>query len=204
MEIGNLSEIISAITACGALSAAIVAALYAKKQAESGQEQILAVNKQIDQVQEQLIIEQKRDIDAKAQEAKNQASAIASWVETCESYGNRVIVENTSITPVRDVQVKVTTRTTSWNSETKKYDVHWHEGEVLKIHVVPPGKYVFVYNGPVKDRNEKSWEYGIPYSTLKTPSRPVLDSPKWSVESLAFTDATGRRWEQGPQGLNEI
>ncbi|WP_326502564.1 hypothetical protein [Rothia nasimurium] len=205
--LGNLSEIISALTAAAALIAAIFAARYAKGQMEAGKEQLVAVNKQIDQMQHQLTIEQQRDFAAQEQLERTQASAIASWVETCDRFSNRVIIENTSVTPVKDVQVTVNTRLSYWHPAEKTYKPTFNEKVKLDVPVVPPGKYSFEYRpNPGKEKSLKAidwhWAYGQPYSNTATPSHPVLNSPKWMVTELIFTDATGMTWVQDHEGLH--
>lgn len=191
MELGNLSEITGALTAVAAFIAAVAAARYAKGQLESSNEQLLEVQKQVQ-------IEIERDKKSEERERRQHASQISAWIESID-WGTRVVIQNNSNVPVYDLIANVNCR--SYNFQTRKAEF---SPSILNVQVLPPGKFVWIQVANEKEalpsEKKAGWSTARYYEECDH-GTPVLNSPKWKVNSLKFRDAMNRSWIRDEKGL---
>lgn len=207
MELGNLSEIIASLTAVAALVAAILAARYAKSQMESSKAQVQQAN-------EQLALERERDAVAKELEDRKNASRVSAWIES-RDWQTLVVVQNNSDAPVYNLRAEVNCRV--WDRHKKKATFPL---SILEVKVLPPGRYIWVkipegetqvinLDNPSANREltpfEKSsgWTTALYYDDCHH-GAPVLNSPKWKINSVTFQDAVDKHWLRDESGFHSL
>lgn len=169
MELGNISEIVAAATAIAALIAAIFAAKYTKGQLENSERQLN---------------------QALAREEQEQASHISAWVRS-ENWETKVVVQNSSVSPVYNVDLSVNVR--EWDNYNKRATFY---ESILKVAVLPPGRYIF------ENYSKNEWSTAVDYEDGKY-GTPVLSSQSWKVNKITYRDSKNKIWIRDDSGLQQ-
>ncbi|MFD2674718.1 hypothetical protein [Gulosibacter bifidus] len=117
-----------------------------------------------------------------SRDRRHLASALqAWWVAADERWG--VFVSNRGTTPTVFHQVEVSVRGNSYNTEP------------IRIECLPPGDFFVESTTP--------WPFPVLIDDAKNLS-PIMQTKKYAVESIRFTDPLGVRWSWDPKaGLQE-
>lgn len=212
LQIGSVAEIIAAVAALASTVLTIVAlkiaraandtaesaAAQADKRERDAQAQIdqrarEALQRQDEREREALRREQERDRDSQKREAdrderersrdrRHLASALqAWWVAADERWG--VFVSNRGTTPTVFHQVEVTVTGNAYNTEP------------IRIECLPPGDFFVESKTP--------WPFPEAIDDA-TNLCPIMQTRKYAVLSIRFTDPLGVRWCWDPKaGLQE-
>lgn len=173
---GNLAEWISALTALGALIAAVWAAATSGKLFR---------------------IESSRDRTAAEREEKEQASGIASWCvkvirgKQAESgAANGIQVHNSSDSPVYYVEVFSTYSVSKDSAPVQR--------KPFRMDVLPPGDFV------AEEHKTYHWTFPDQKEDVDGVVRPITKNTNWRVIESRFTDSYGVRWCRNDSGLFKI
>jgi hypothetical protein len=141
-------------------------------------------------------IERARDHANANRIRQQQATLVSAWTVSCPDHElelsggapieerDGVRIQNSSNAPVHDVVV----RSSSLAGTNKD----------ATLSIVPPGDLVML-------RNKKfPWSLAKPRSYIKGAIHPITKRPEWRVHSIAFTDASGVRWERSGSVLREL
>lgn len=114
---------------------------------------------------------------AREREERAQATGLTVWPVTDPTEGDRhygLVLSNTSGSMFHDLRIETT--------------MHDKPAPSLRLRVLPPGEYVAVYT------NEYQWKYPEPVADCTFPLRPYMNSPKYRVRSVVFTDNHQQPW----------
>lgn len=128
----------------------------------------------------QFLAERKRRRVIEERERKEQARQLTAWVVTDPRENDRkygVVISNTSGSTFHDIACRVT-----MHGETVDTD--------LTLLTLPPGTY-FVPHDPTSTYR---WEFADLASDYGGILRPYMKTPKYQIDSIAFSDNLENRW----------
>lgn len=186
MELGTIAEIVAACASLGALGAAIVAAIHAKRL---------------------LTTESGRDELAAERSHSQQARAVSAWcaVQVRPSGAKRfgVVIRNGSDSVIYDLIVVVSG---VWGADV--------EASPIKLVALPPGDYLVLEGGHSADdpddeddheqkgpkRHPRPWGYLAAVAAFDGEVRPVTVAIHRRILALTFTDSGNSRWSRQSDG----
>lgn len=117
---------------------------------------------------------------ARDREERAQATGLTAWTVTDATEGARhygVVLSNTSGSMFHDLRIDATLH----NEPTRQ----------LHLQVLPPGEYVVEHT----KGNTYEWGFPEPVASCTFALRPYMNSPKYRVRSVVFTDNHRQTWQ---------
>lgn len=115
-------------------------------------------------------------------------------VEDPKQYCTGIAIRNSSNAPITDLHVHSSGYVMQNGTRTHRIE----KKPLLVQALLPPGEYICleISDSANLTKYVSGWTYPESVESYMAKVRPILNSEKWLVKSISFTDVNGRRWKR--------